>query len=83
MSSKDSKKLICLVGPAVKKKNTTCRNAIIVLDCLVITMRLFATGVSYHSMMYLFKGSMHSVSLIPEVSEMLINADTSSPVHGT
>jgi hypothetical protein len=26
---------------------------------------------------------MHSVSLIPEVSEMLINADTSSPVHGT
>jgi hypothetical protein len=66
-----------LVGPAVKKKNTTFRNAIIMMECLAIT-RFPANGDLYHSMMYLFKVSAQSMSLIiPQVCEALINADTS------
>jgi hypothetical protein len=75
MSSEDFENLVCLVGLAVQKKNTNFRHAIGVTECLAITLRFLATGDSYHSVTYLFKVSMQSVSLIiPHVCEALINA---------
>jgi hypothetical protein len=75
MSSEDFENLMCLVGPAVQKKNTDFRHAIGVTVRLATTLRFLATGDSYHSMMYLFKVSTQSVSLIiPQVCEALINA---------
>ena len=45
------------------------------MEHLATTLRFLATGDSYHSMMYLFKVSMQSISLIiPQVCEALINA---------
>jgi hypothetical protein len=67
--------LICLVGPAVQKKNTNFRYAIGVTELLATTLRFLATGDSYDSMLYLFKVSTQSISLIiPQVCEALINA---------
>ena len=75
MSSEDFENLICLAGPAVHKKNTKFRHAISVTQSLAITLRFLANGDSYHCMMYLFKVSMQSISLIiPQVCEALINA---------
>jgi hypothetical protein len=66
---------MCLVGPAVQKKNTNFRHAIGVTERLAKTLRFLATGDSYHSMRHLFKVSTQSVSLIiPQVCEALINA---------
>lgn len=48
-SSKDFENLTCLVGPALNKKNTNFRNATSVTKRLAITLRLLATGDSYHS----------------------------------
>ena len=75
MSSKDFENLICLVGLAVHKKNTNFRHATSVAEHLAITLRFLANGDSYHCMMYLFKVSTQSISLIiPQVCEALINA---------
>ena len=58
-----------------EKKNTNFRHASGVTERLAITLRFLATGDSYHSVMYLFKVSTQSVSLIiPQVCEALINA---------
>jgi hypothetical protein len=71
-SNEDFENLICLVDPAVNKRNT---DAISVMEHLAMTPRFSATGDSYHSMMYLLKVSTQSVSLIiPLVCEALINA---------
>lgn len=51
MSTEDFENLICLVGPAVRKKNTNCTHAVSVTERLAITLRFLATGDSYHSMM--------------------------------
>lgn len=75
MSSQDFENLICLVGPAVKKKNTNWRCPISVTERLSLTLRFLATGDSYHSLMYQFRISTQSISLIvPEVCEAIINA---------
>jgi hypothetical protein len=75
MSSEDFENLMCLVGPAVYKKNTNFRHVIGVTELLAITLRFLVTGDSYHSVMYLFKVSTQSISLIiPQVCEALINA---------
>ena len=64
MSSENFENLMCLVGPAVQKKNTNFRYSIGVRERLAITLRFLATGDSYHSMTYLFKVSTQSISLI-------------------
>lgn len=75
MSTEDFENLICLVGPAVAKRNTNFRNAISVTERLAITLRFLATGDSYHSLMYLSKISKQSISgIIPEVCKALINS---------
>jgi len=75
MSSQDFENLICLVGLAIKKKNTNWRSPISVTERLTLTLRFLATGDSYHSLMYQFRISTQSISLIvPEVCEAIINA---------
>lgn len=73
MSSEDFEKLINLVGHRIAKKDTNYREAIPVRERLAITLRFLATGDSYHSLMYLFKVSKQSISIIvPDVCDALI-----------
>lgn len=75
MSSEDFENLICLIGPAIKKEDTNWRRAISITERLSITLRFLATGDSYHSLMYQFRISTQSISLIvPEVCEAIINS---------
>lgn len=74
MSSADFEYLINLVGDRISKKDTNYRQAIPVKERLAITLRFLATGDSYHSLMYVFKVSKQSISVIvPEVCEALID----------
>jgi len=75
MSSADFEFLINLVGHRIGKKNTNYRDAIPVNERLAVALRFLATGDSYHSLMYTFKMSKQSISLIvPEVCAALIDA---------
>ncbi|KAL4101084.1 hypothetical protein QTP88_021104 [Uroleucon formosanum] len=57
------------------KKNNNWRCPISVTERLSLTLRFLATGDSYHSLMYQFRISTQSISLIvPEVCEAIINA---------
>lgn len=72
MSSEDFENLINLVGHRIAKKNTNYREAIPVRERLAITLRFLASGDSYHSLMYLFKVSKQSISIIvPSVCDAL------------
>lgn len=74
MSSADFEYLINLMGHRINKKDTNYRQAIPVKERLAITLRFLATGDSYHSLMYVFKVSKQSISVIvPEVCEVLID----------
>lgn len=75
MSSADFEFLINLVGRRIGKKNTHFRDAIPVNERLAIALRFLATGDSYQSLMYTFKISKQSISLIvPEVCAALVDA---------
>lgn len=75
MTSTDFEFLINLVGHKIGKKDTYYRDAIPVNERLAIALRFLATGDSYHSLMYTFKVSKQSISLIvPEVCEALVDA---------
>jgi len=72
MFSSDFEKLITLIGGKVAKLNTNFRDSISVKDRLTVTLRFFATGESYQSLMYLCKISVTSISqIIPEVCDAL------------
>lgn len=73
MSSTDFENLFCLIGPIISKSNTNYRDSIPAVDRFAITLRFLATGDSYHSLMYLFKVSVPSISrIVPEVCNALI-----------
>jgi len=75
MSSADFKFLINLVGHRIGKKNTHYRDAIPINERLAITLRFLFILYSYHSLMYTFKISKQSISLIlPEVCAVLVDA---------
>lgn len=64
MSKSDFEFLVNTIGPKIKRKDTNMRNAIPVTTRLAITLRFLATGDSYKSLMYLFRVSDDSISVI-------------------
>ncbi|XP_050309171.1 uncharacterized protein LOC126745385 [Anthonomus grandis grandis] len=72
MSSTDFEWLLCQVAPKIQKEDTNYRQAISPMDRLLLTLRFLATGDSYHSLMYLLKISVPSISrIIPEVCRVI------------
>ena len=73
MSKSDFEVLCNLIGPTAQKMNTNMRAAIPVTTKPAITLRFFAIGDSYTSLMYLFRVSKSSIALmIPEVCSALV-----------
>lgn len=73
MSKSDFEYILNKIGPKIKRNDTNMRNAIPVTTRLAITLRYLATGDSFKSLMYLFRVSDASISVIvPEVSAALI-----------
>lgn len=66
MSADDFDFLLNLVAPRITKKDTSFRKAISAGERLAITLRYLATGDSYASLMFLFRMSKASISLIIE-----------------
>ncbi|XP_050506192.1 uncharacterized protein LOC126884296 [Diabrotica virgifera virgifera] len=72
MSSTDFEWLLCQIAPKIQKEDTNYRQAISPMERLLLTLRFLATGDSYHSLMYLFKISVSSISrIIPEVCKVI------------
>nr|CAI5865359.1 unnamed protein product [Callosobruchus analis] len=72
MSSTDFEELLLMVGPIIRKINTNMREAIPEKVRLAICLRYLASGDSYRSLMYTFKISDSTISLIvPEVCNAL------------
>nr|CAI5845516.1 unnamed protein product [Callosobruchus analis] len=72
MSSTDFAELLSMVGPIIRKVNTNMREAIPEKVRLAICLRYLASGDSYRSLMYTFKISDSTISLIvPEVCNAL------------
>lgn len=66
MDAADFDYLVNIVTPFIKKEDTNFRRAISPAERLAITLRFLATGDSYASLMYLFRVSEASISLIVE-----------------
>nr|CAI5826524.1 unnamed protein product [Callosobruchus analis] len=74
MSSYDLECLLGQVAPRIQKEDTNYRQAIPPMERLLVTLRFLATGDSYHSLMYLFRMSVPSISkIIPEVCEAIVD----------
>jgi hypothetical protein len=74
ISSADLEWLLSKTGPLIQKNDTNCRKAISPLERLLITLRFLATGDSYASLMYLFRISKQSISVIvPEVCDAIVS----------
>nr|CAI5848642.1 unnamed protein product [Callosobruchus analis] len=72
MSSTDFEELLSMVGPIIRKINTNMGEAIPEKVRLAICLRYLASGDSYRSLMYTFKISDSTISLIvPEVCNAL------------
>lgn len=72
MSSTDFEELLSMVGPIIRKTNTNMREAIPEKVRLAVCLRYLASGDSYRSLMYTFKISDSTISLIiPEVCNAL------------
>ena len=55
MDPSDFELLLNLIGPIIKKPDTSYRPSICPKDRLLLTLRFLATGDSYTSLQYLFK----------------------------
>lgn len=75
MSVADFSYLLKAVAPSISKEDTNYRSSIPASVRLLITLRFLASGDSYRSLMYLFKVSDSTISLIvPEVCQALVRA---------
>jgi hypothetical protein len=75
MSNSDFEYLVKLVGPKIARRHTNYRKAISVPKRLALTLRFFATGDSFDSVMLLFRISVPSISkIMPEVCDALVDA---------
>ncbi|XP_042857143.1 putative nuclease HARBI1 [Penaeus japonicus] len=75
MSTSDFEILLRMVAPKISRKNTKYRKAITPDIRLAITLRYFASGDSFTSLMYTFRISKQTIStVVPEVCEALISA---------
>jgi hypothetical protein len=73
MSLTDFHCLLNKVAPFISKQDTNYRNSIPASVRLLITLRFLASGDSYRSLMYLFKVSDSTISLIvPQVCAALV-----------
>ncbi|KAJ8977072.1 hypothetical protein NQ317_017234 [Molorchus minor] len=72
MSETDFNFLLQLVSDKISKLNTNMRDSIKARERLALTLRFLATGDSYHSLMYLFRIPVCTISkIIPECCEAL------------
>ncbi|CAH1969577.1 unnamed protein product [Acanthoscelides obtectus] len=72
MSNKDYEYLLQKVEPLIRKQDTHLRLAISPSERLMLTLRFLATGDSYHSLEYLFRIPVTTVSrIIPEICEAI------------
>ena len=75
MTPHDFELLLQLIGPYINKEDTNMREAISMSTRLAVTLRFLATDDSYHTLMYMFKISVSTISItIPEVCRALIAA---------
>uniref|UniRef100_A0A6P7FE40 Putative nuclease HARBI1 n=1 Tax=Diabrotica virgifera virgifera TaxID=50390 RepID=A0A6P7FE40_DIAVI len=75
MTTTDFQTLLDLIGPVISRKDTSFRAAIPASERLAVTLRFFASGDSYHSLMYTFKISKQTISkCVAEVCKALIDA---------
>lgn len=73
MTSQDFDHLLDLVRPLISKSDTNFRSCIPAEVKLQCTLRFLATGDSFHSLMYLFRISVPSISIfIPQVCNAII-----------
>jgi len=67
--------LLQLIGPSINKQDTNMREAIPISTRLAVTLRILATGDSYHSLMYTFRKSVPAIStIIPDVCQAVIKS---------
>ncbi|KAJ8956831.1 hypothetical protein NQ318_014245 [Aromia moschata] len=70
MSETDFNFLLQLVSDKISKLNSNMRDSIKARERLALTLRFLATGDSYHSLMYLFRIPVCTISkIIPECCE--------------
>ncbi|XP_068211947.1 uncharacterized protein [Palaemon carinicauda] len=72
MSPEDFHYLLEMTSPKIRKRDTQLRKAITPSERLAVTLRFLVSGDSYHSLMYLFRIPVPTISIIvPEVCEAL------------
>jgi len=75
VTTSDFELLLQLIGPSIKKQDTDMREAIPISTRLDVTLRFLATGDSYHTLMYIFRISVSSIStIIPKVCQTVIQS---------
>jgi hypothetical protein len=75
MTANDFELLLQLIGPRIKKQDTNMREAVPLSRRLAVTLRVLATGDSYHTLMYTFRVSVPAVStIIPEECQAIIKS---------
>jgi hypothetical protein len=75
MTVSDFELLLQMIGPSIKEQETYMREAIPISTRLAVTLRFLATGDSYHTLMYIFRISVSSIStIIPKVCQTVIQS---------
>lgn len=72
MDEQQFEQLLALVTPLIQKQDTIMRESIPAGERLMLTLRFLAAGESFHSLHYLFRIPMGTISLIiPEVLDAI------------
>jgi hypothetical protein len=75
MTASNFELLLQLIGPSIKKQDINMREAIPIGTRLALTLRFLATGDSYHTLMYIFRISVPTIStIIPEVCQAVVKS---------
>jgi hypothetical protein len=67
MTASDFELLMTIIGSKVSRQNSNYRKSITVNERLAVTLRFLATEDSYQNLMYFFKISKQSSTIVPEV----------------